>query len=67
MIGVETFRQRDLLRVPAVPRARLIAADQHDSVLIGIEGEQQAYTTIHARLLQLVDAGAVNDIDVRTT
>jgi hypothetical protein len=56
VIGIETFRQLDHARVPAVPLARLIAADQDDNVPIRVEREQHSHAAISSCLLQFAHA-----------
>jgi hypothetical protein len=64
MVGVEAFRLPDVLRIPAIPLSRLVTAEQHDSVLVGVEREQHSRAPVNPGLLELVDAGAVDHIDV---
>lgn len=64
MIQVEAFRELNLVRVPPVPFAGLVTADQHDSVPVGVEREQDSGATVNPRFLQLVQARPVNDVDV---
>lgn len=66
VVGVEAFRARDVLRIPAVPLSRLITAEQHDSVLVGVEREQHPYAAIDPRLLQLAETRTMDDVDVRS-
>jgi hypothetical protein len=66
VIGVEALRELNLPRIPAVPLSRLISTDQHDSVLVGVEGEQESHAAIDSRLLELANSRSVDHIDVRT-
>lgn len=51
MVQVEAFRKLNLVRVPPVPP-------------VGVEREQDSGATVDPRLLQLVQARPMNDIDV---
>jgi hypothetical protein len=66
MLGIETFRERHLLWIPSIPLSRLVAADQHDNVALGVEGEQQPRAAVHAHLLQLAKPRPVDHIHLRT-
>jgi hypothetical protein len=65
MIQVEAFRQLNFVRVPPVPLAGLVTADQHDSVPVRVEREQDSGATVDPRFLQLVQPRPMNDVDVR--
>ncbi|MGB9183959.1 MAG: hypothetical protein WCB67_07825, partial [Solirubrobacteraceae bacterium] len=54
VIGVKTFGELDLPRVPPVPLARLVASDEHDRVAVGVEREQNPHAAIDPYLLELV-------------
>jgi hypothetical protein len=64
MIGVEPFGELDIPGVPTIPLPGLVATDQHDNVLIRVEGEQHSLTAINPRLLELAHTRSVEDVDV---
>ena len=64
MIQVEALRELNLARVPPVPLAGLVTADQHDSVPVGVEREQDSGAAVDPGLLQLVQARPLDDVDV---
>jgi hypothetical protein len=48
MIGVEALGNRDLVAIPALPTASLVAAHQHDSLSVGIERKQHPHTLVES-------------------
>jgi hypothetical protein len=62
---IELLCSTDVLVVPAIPRSRLISAQQHDEVPAGIEREQNPNAPINSRLLELVQTRAVYDVSKR--
>ncbi|HWF52529.1 MAG TPA: hypothetical protein VG294_17945 [Solirubrobacteraceae bacterium] len=65
VLGVLLFRLLDHRLVPAIPLAGLVAAQQHDSVPIGVEREKHSRAAVDPWFLQFVEVGPVDDVDVR--
>jgi hypothetical protein len=60
VIRVQAFGESDLPWVPAVPLSALVAADEHDSLSVAVEGKQDPDAAAHAHFLQRLAATAKN-------